>query len=661
MARASLPPFLLLLFYGLAFGAASLGTSLLVYDDHPGQLYRLWHVVTRGPAPWSWNPGWWMGYPELQFYPPGFAYLGALLHALSLGHLSPEASYRLLLWITYLAPGLTAFALLGRLLGGGWLALPGAFVALTLSAGIASGVEGGVHTGMLAARLAWALLPLVVMAAVRWADGDRPFPHRIALLAAVVVLTHPAHFPTTVVIVALAIGVTPPPRAARWREALAGLGLALALSAFWTLPLLARLGEARPLAWGALVESVSPARLLAQPLVLVLVALAIIATRVSRSPGERIVAWLPWAMVSVVIVDALLLEPLGLRWLPADRVADGAWIAFVLAAGLAAGRLLARLGSTASAPFGLPLRSLLAVLLLAALSLIGGTLTLWPRHGVWPSYAATERGLRLAELWATLRAAPAGRILFLRSSVPLVYGAEWFRPHTHITALTPIATGREIVNGTFTHPSPVAAAVYRGTPSGGPIRELVERLDGRSLFGLPLASLDAATFDAYADRLGVSVLVLLDEDAPHLAALDPPRTLTRLRAPEPFLVYARPTAVTLPLALGAGRWRVALDGAPGAWAPARVAYYPLWRAEARGARLATRRGPVGDLEVRLASGPGAVDLFYVPGVPETVGVAISAVAAVGWGAGAVWRRARRRRQDVDAPTTGRPGAAVRSE
>jgi hypothetical protein len=281
--------------------------------------------------------------------------------------------------------------------------------------------------------------------------------------------------------------------------------------------------------------------------------------------------------------------------------------------------------------------------LLAGLSLIGGTLTLWPRHGVWPSYAATERGLRLTELWATLRAAPPGRILFLRSSVPLAYGTEWYRPHSHITALTPLATGREIVNGTFTHPSPVAAAVYRGTPSRDPIGELVERLDGRSLFGRPLASLDAATFDAHADRLGVSVLVLLDEDAPRLTALDPPRTLTRLRAPEPFLVYARPTLVTLPLELGPGHWRVALDGAPGSWAPTRVAYYPLWRAEAGGTRLATRRGQLGDLEVRLAHGPATVDLFYAPGVPETVGVAISAVSALGWVAGAIWRRTRRRR------------------
>src|SRR4030095_9553511 len=79
-------------------------------------------------------------------------------------------------------------------------------------------------------------------------------------------------------------------------------------------------------------------------------------------------------------------------------------------------------------------------------------------------------------LWTTLRTAPAGRVLFVRSGVPLVYGRDWWRQHTHITALTPLRAGRAIVNGTFTHPSPVAALVYRGATQGGAITELVERL-----------------------------------------------------------------------------------------------------------------------------------------------------------------------------------------
>jgi len=55
---------------------------------------------------------------------------------------------------------------LSRVLASGWLALPGAFVTLTLSLwpALMSGVEGGVHVGMAPARLGWALLPLLAAA-----------------------------------------------------------------------------------------------------------------------------------------------------------------------------------------------------------------------------------------------------------------------------------------------------------------------------------------------------------------------------------------------------------------------------------------------------------------------------------------------------------------
>ena len=78
-------PLAVLLAYGCAFASVALGFSLIGFDDHPGQLYRVWHVVRAGAAPWAWNFGWWAGYPELQFYPPGLAYVTALVHVVSRG------------------------------------------------------------------------------------------------------------------------------------------------------------------------------------------------------------------------------------------------------------------------------------------------------------------------------------------------------------------------------------------------------------------------------------------------------------------------------------------------------------------------------------------------------------------------------------------------
>ena len=622
MKFSPLLPLALLLAYGAAFGVAALGFSLIAFDDHPGQLYRLWHVVIRGPAPWTWNPGWWAGYPELQFYPPGFAYAGAALHAVTLGALSVPAAYQALVWLAYLAPALTVWLLLRRVLGDGWPALPGAFVALTLSAGLGSGVEGAVHIGMVAARLGWAMLPLVPLALAGWSDGKRNFPWSVVLLLAAVVLTHPAHGPAAVALVLLAAWCSAAPRRAAIACAVAALGLAAGVAAFWGLPLVVHLEHTRALAWGSLSARET---LLGHPLAWALVVLAAAGSanwlRGCLLPTAALLRIFPWVMVAVVLLDALGLEGLGLHWLPADRVVDSAWLAFVLAGGATAGRLI----NTASAdrPRARAALSLATVVGALFLALPGQTLTLWPRASEWPRYESIERGMRLDALWPTLRAAPAGRVLFVRSGVPLVYSSEWWRPHSHVTAMTPLAAGRAIINGTFTHPSPMAALLYRGDAGRGAIRELVERLDGRRLFGRALDELDSGVFNAYADRLGVSVVVALDEDVPRLRALRDNPLFPRATPSPPFVVYTRWSPVVLPREVAPGRLRLTAEAAPDTWLPTRMAYYPLWHATSESRTMPTRRGDLGDLEVR-APRPGAViDLVYKPGLAEAAGTVVS--------------------------------------
>src|SRR5688572_10172592 len=581
-------PLMLLLGYGAAFASASLGINLLVFDDHPGQLYRLWHVVTLGPAPWAWNPGWWAGYPEMQFYPPLFSYLGALVPALSAGIVTPPAAYQALLWLTYLAPGVAMFALLARLLGSGWAALPGAFLALTLSGDIASGVEGGVHIGMAPARLGWSLLPLLVLALLPRIEGRRRLPWAAPPLVAAIALMHPAHLPAAAVLIALVAVLGAGDLRERTRAAAVTLTLAAGLTAFWTVPLLARLAHTRALAWRDVTVDSLLLTPLAHPLLAALVLLAL-AAWLTRTVAVRVVAVWPWTMLAVVCVDALLLEPAGLRSLPADRLLDSMWLAFIIAGAVGLEAISWRLR----------LRGIVGTaVIIAALTVTGGwyhTLDLWPRAGAWPEYAATERGLRLADFWTALRSAPPGRVLFLRSGVPLVHGTEWWRPHTHITALTPITAGRDIVNGTFTHPSPVAALVYRGTAAPGAITTLVEQLDGHSLFGRRLVDRDAVTFNRYADRLGVSVVVALDEDTGRLRMLDDNRDFARHPPIGPFRVYARARPAALARAVTPEHWM--LETRAAGWAPTGLAYYPLWEASQGSKRLQTRRGEMADLQV----------------------------------------------------------------
>ena len=651
-------PVVLLVAYAIAFASVALGRGNVAYDDHPGQLYRLWHVVDHGPAPWAWNEGWWTGYPELQFYPPAFAYTGALLHVASLGVVSVPAAYQALVWVAYLAPGVTAWFLLARMLASGWLALPGAFVVLTLSLwpALMSGVEGGVHVGMAPARLAWALLPLLAATLARWSEAAASFPARsVVPLAAAIVLTHPAHLPAAIVLVAIA-ALGAPDRARRVAIALGWLAMAALVTAFWTVPLLARLDDTRALAWGALTLATLRDTLVAHPLVVVLAAGALAALRLARSGPERVVARAPWAIGAVVVLDAAVAEPLGLRWLPADRVQDGFWLALALGAGLGIGRLLEH------RPVPPAVSGPAAVAASIVLSLAGhDTLALWPRTSAWPSYVSIERGLRLPALWTALRGVPPGRVLFVRSAVPIVYGTEWWRPHTHVTALAPRLAGRAIVNGTFTHPSPIAALVYRGDAGRGPITELVERLDGRSLFGRPLPELDAATLNAHARRLGVSAVVALDEDLPSLPALADNPTFAIRRSEPPFVIWLGAPA-PLPQPLGSGRWRMRVEAAVDGWASAGVAYYPLWRATAAGHPLRTRRGTFGDLEVRPPAGTTAIELDYRPGAAEWTGLALTASGALAWLAlGAAPALLHRRRAGVGALLVLLAGAATAAD
>ena len=609
----------------------ALGTRLLAFDDHPGQLARL-VLVVRDPRPWAWHSGWWAGYAEMQFYPPGWFYAGAVLSWVSLGAITPFVAYSLMVWVTYLAPGVSVYLLLRRILGDAWAALPGAFVVLAFSGdpagGNASGVEGGVHIGMVAARLAWAMLPVLALSLREWTAAGGRFPRAAIFIVAAIVLTHPAHVPAALAILVGAALLSP----SRWplAQVAGAMSAALGLAAFWLVPLLAHLSETRALAWGSLGASGA-----FTPLGALLGACLLVAVARRRNPPWSAAVHAAWLGVAAVAMTRLVLEPLGARFLPSDRVADGVWLLLLVVSGLGLGALVQMSGSRVPSV----VVAGVAVSTIVVCALPGRTLALWPRPAEWPDQRSITRGLRLDDLWRVLRDAPPGRVLFLRSGVPLVYGTDWYRPHTHVTALAPILSGRDIVGGTFTHGSPVAAFIYRGDAGPAPLTRLAEQLDGRSLFGRALDSLDAADFAGPAERLRIAAVVTLEDDAGSVRFLDDARY--HQRAVPPFLVFIAREAPPSVRALGGGRWTADLDGMS-PWRSAGVAYSPLWRVEHAGRAVAARRGPVGDLEVNAPPSARSVDLTYRAGPPEFGGLAASVLALAALGVDRLRRRAARR-------------------
>ncbi len=624
----------------------ALGGGVPGGDDHPGQLYRLIHAITLGPAPWHWNAGWWAGYPELQYYPPAFSYLGAAVHGVARGFLSPGAIYLGLVWLVFLLPGASVYCLLGRVLGNGWLALPGAFLALTISADSRSGIEEGLRWGLVAARLGWGLLPLLALALLPWLEDTGRPRARPALLVAAVALAHPAHLPAALLLVLLAGLCAPGGWRAWWRETTLVLSAGLGLAAFWLLPLVAHLVTgppmALPLAWGGASPAALASIFARRPLLLVLLAVNA-AGGVGLALGIRLPRPLLWlqalvpALLLVTVADAVVSAGGGVLWLPADRLVAGCLLALILG-GSAALAGLVQAGVTRyqwNPPWAAA--GIAVVLGLAAGVFLAGappgsqepSVSLWPRARDWPTSHEVIRGNRLEALWDLLGRAPRGRVLFLRSSVPLEFGRDWWRAHSHVTSLTPVVAGRDMVGGTFTHPSPVAGFFYRGLADGSgaltaPVRMLAERLDGVSVFGRALARQRPGEFSRLAARLRVTAVVALDEDAPSLRFLTADPEWGFPARVGPFLVFTSATPRPLPEKIGPDRYFAFVPSPEGGWVPTGIAWSPSWRARTPAGRVPTRQGELGLLEVELPRSAGAeLLLHHRPGVAEWAGALVS--------------------------------------
>jgi hypothetical protein len=168
---------------------------------------------------------------------------------------------------------------------------------------------------------------------------------------------------------------------------------------------------------------------------------------------------------------------------------------------------------------------------------------------------------------------------------------------------------------------------------------LVEERDGVSLFGRPLGSLTTERFRAWADKLGISVVVASEEDAGRQGFLEAAADFSPPRAIGPFRVYVARAPRILPQRVGLQTWRLAPASGAG-WRAAGFAYSPLWSAESGGRPLPTRRDPAGMLEIEGPGGASDITLHHTPGGVERIGVLISALSVSALAVAAVRRRGR---------------------
>ncbi|MBI2466882.1 MAG: hypothetical protein HYV62_03540, partial [Candidatus Rokubacteria bacterium] len=267
-------------------------------------------------------------------------------------------------------------------------------------------------------------------------------------------------------------------------------------------------------------------------------------------------------------------------------------------------------------------------------------LTLWPGGDKrpWPRLPELTRTHDLERLWGALRRDP-DRVLFLTSALRLGHDPAWYAAHSHVLSLAPLFAEREIVNGTFTHPAPLAASFYTGSAPPPPrLETLVEELDGRRLLGQPWERLTPDAFEAFARRLRVATVVVPTAEVGRARFLGD----RYVRADEAagFTVFERRERPWPRLErITHRRYRVFIEPTGGVWIPTGIPAYPLWQVKSRRGVLETRVDPWGLLEFRVPLDVFEAELVYAEGWLEWVALGLTLAAGVSWPAWAF--RARR--------------------
>lgn len=641
-----------------------LGDSLFVWGDHPGQFMRFWYPLAHaipqsGHWLWgitSWNPTWYAGYPELQFYPPGTTLLGITLYYLTLGQLSPEQVYNLIPAIALCLPLFSCYAFLRITLAplGRLSSSLGGIVAGLLAVAFKPmwGGNDAVIIGLMGERLAFAFAPLILLAG--WWLVEKPSAKSLAmasLLLAFLLLLHPFHAPALVLAVTLYALIRlfwqsqriQLPRLSQFGSVvlwLAGwLLLSVGLVTWWVVPLLAHytpyaaaLLRATPeqvVSWfdASYVEWLRLAAVAALPL------LAHRHLRVRSTVGV-LALLIPLIIAGILFNDRVLFARLDITVLDPIRFIAEYYLAHILLVGCAV--------AAVTSPFlwRLPWLALvcLSLLLLPASKIIpDARKDLSARVSVPPAFHLNGMLQHPAfnGYWEALRNDPAsGRIFFVDNYVFLDASDGTVTPTT-VNSITPYLTGREIIGGTFSHWSPVARWLWVGDSRAELLPAQVEGGGAKLVFGKPWQEIPADELAANLQRLNVGTVVVAVNDEEARQHLDASPHFTYYWGNEYFNMYHLiATEEGWLTANGATahlvertplQWLIGVaESAANATLTLKMAHYPLWHAQANGQELPIQADAFGLQTIKLPpGGPYTLEATYEEGIPEWSGLFLS--------------------------------------
>ena len=641
-----------------------LGETLFAWGDHPGQFMRFWYplahaVPESGSWLWGvigWNPTWYAGYPEIQFYPPGTTLLGILLNIVTFGQLGPEQVYNFIPAIAFALPLFTCYAFLRYALAplgfipSALAGLTAGFLAISLKP-MWGGIDG-VVIGLMGERLAFAFAPLVLLGG--WLLVEKPTPVRLAtasLLLSALLLLHPFHAPALVLAVtcyALArlqwrVPNLVPPLARRFGNQLAWLTawllLAIGLVAWWVVPLL---GHYTPYA-AALVRATTDqvitwfdAGKIEWLWLAALMSLMLLAQRHPRVEATvgTLALLIPLLIGGILFNDQILLARFGITVFDPIRFIAEYYLALILLVGCAVAAVTSRflwripwlatictLVVVATLRPYLPeaWRDLRSHMTVPSMSTLGGMM----QHPAFSGY------------WDALRNDPTtGRIFFVSNYLQLT-GDDGVITPTTVNSMTPYLTGREIVGGTFSHWSPVARWLWVGDPFATLLPAQVESGDSRQLFGTSWDQLSIAQLIANLTKLNITTIVAGTGDQQAITLFDSSPRFARYWENSYFVIYhlventgewiAPENAVARLTEKRARRWVIEVEqSGPDATLLLKMGHFPLWQATLNGQSLPLSMTSESLQELLLpVGGPYSVVLDYREGFYEWSGLVIT--------------------------------------
>lgn len=642
--------------------------DIFIYGDHAGHYFLAWfamHIaIPEQMQIAAWMPHWYAGYPVLQFYPPGAVLLAASLRAATLQQISPELAYQLVIFIAYSLPGFTFYYALRHL----------RFDVLTAFAGGAFGLvfvavfDGTLapFIGMTSSRIAFGLNPLVVVWLIAFAErrGARYWFLATAALAAMI-LFHPYHPIGILFAVALYILFARLPLVNISVRVVGVIAGALMLDAFWLAPLLAHSSSQMiPLlrttfdqTWRELTApGLYPFALLA------LVGLSIVRETLPTAQRAFILALAALVFLLgafMLAVHVVLIDSLGIYQIDPVRLIGEYYFALILLAAIGLGALARRAAAWWSRDARM--RTILAASVVGivcaafAANFYYAHEKFFPRANDEPRFLQDARAqYQLDEFWQVLRATP-GRVWFTSYTTPLKkFGTEPFP--TTLAALTPLFAGRDMIGGTYSLWSPVAALMWVGELETRVLHGLAEETNDRALFGVSTEALSDELLLDWVQRFNVTTVVASEDDYQTRLFLDASLHFQSYYNNGLFYAYRVLNYENAWVqGVRANIDRVEYHGSAfsfhvrraneNAVARVKVAAAPNWRAQTSAEQtLAIERDAYGLIEIPLPRGRDyAVTLRYEMGMVERVSAVISfsALGAFLFGAAIlVFQRAR---------------------